>query len=637
MYRDNSYNIKNNKTDYKIIFILIAIALIISYILFFQDIFKDPYLKMEEKMVKTATNYIMSNNITTNNEIYLDVTKLDLDINSDCSITSGVIYDGANYIPNLVCSEYKSDVVKSNKDIENFITLKGDEVMIIPKGTNYYEPGYNSNDIVSIVGNVGTEEGVYNIYYKTRNSNSLAIRKVIIIDNPAIKVLFPTMNLRGEDIVYVVEGNNYEEAGISGHDMTDGNISNNVKVEGNVNTLVPGEYILTYVLTNSLGNSNTITRKVNVISRDANLVIDYRLSPENLTNQSVTIKLSINGEYTKIIYPNGSEGTSLNYVANENGIYDFTIYDTFDRATKKSVEVSNIDKTVPEGTCTATAYYDRTDVKVNAVTNKNISSYEYLFNSSTIATVQSNSYTINKSKPTSVSVRIKDSIGNSNIISCTINDQTERKIVTNSKGKNCLEGMVCYVQHHYQDKVNYPYCSMGGDSSSCGSIGDRGCSITATTNAIANMGVKSKTGVIHNPFTVYDELYPIHENGSCNGGCSAWARMRDAIINAGLSAPKKVGYISYNTKNEIIGHLRKGYPVIVWADTGAFTGGRHYMILIAVNNKGEVFLSDSANREGTSKSTYKGKKYYVDTWISFDDLISGNVKEYLLVGPKGMF
>ncbi len=637
MYTSNNYSTKNNKTDHKIVFILIVIALIICYILFFQDIFKNKYVKIEEQMVNLATSYVNTNSITTNNEIYLDVSKLDMDLANDCSITSGVIYDGANFIPNLVCSEYKSDAVKSNRDIEEFITLKGDEVMIIPKGTNYYEPGYISNDIVSTIGNVGTEEGVYNIFYKTRNSNSLAIRKVIIIDNPAIRILFPTMTLRGDEIVYVVEGNVYVEAGISGHDLNDGDISNNVKVEGNVNTLVPGEYLLTYVLTNSIGNSNTITRKVNVISRDADLVVDYRLNPENFTNQSVTIKLSINGEYTKIVYPNGSEGTNLTYIANENGIYNFTIYDTYDRATKKSVEIKNIDRSIPQGTCNATAYYDKTEVKVSISSEKSISSYEYIFDNNTVSTIQSNTLVINKSKPNSVKVQIKDSIGNGNLLSCTIIDQTERKIITNSKGKNCLEGMVCYVQYDYQDTVHFPYCSMSGDPTSCGGIGRNGCSITSTSIAIANMGVKSKTGIIHSPYTVYDELYPIHANGSCYGGCSAWARMRDAIINAGLSAPKGVGYISNSTKNDIISHLRKGYPVLVWADTGAFTNGRHYMTLLAVNNQGQVFLSDSANDEGTYKSTYKGKKYYVDTWISLDDLISGNVKQYLLVGPNGMF
>ena len=635
MYTDNYNDVKNTKIDYKIVAILIIITLIIFYLLFFQNLFKNKYEKKEEEMIRIATNYVINNGISTNTEIYLDVSLLEIDLPEECSITSGVIYDGANYIPNLICREYKSMVVTANREMEEYIKLRGDEVMIIPKGTNFYEPGYISNDIVNVVGNIGTEEGVYNVFYKNKNSNSLAIRKVIIIDNPAIKMTFPTINLIGDEVMYVVQGKQYQEPGVNGRDYNDGNISNSVKIEGNVNTNIPGEYTLTYVLTNSQGNSNTITRKVNVISNNGELVVDYRLTPENYTNQSVMIKLSVSDEYKKIVYPDGSEGTNLLYTVHENGTYNFIIYDMFDRVTKKSIVINNIDKSIPHGTCTATSYYDRTEVNVSII-DRTISSYEYLFNDSSIVTIQSNYYSINKTKPTSVKVKVKDIIGNTNTISCNLDDKTDRNIITNSKGKNCLEGMVCYVQSDYQDAKRYPYCSMS-TSNSCGGIGTNGCSITSTTNAIANMGIKSSTGIIHNPFTVYDELYPIHANGSCNGGCSAWGRIHDAIINAGLSAPAKVGRISNTTKEEIFSHLRKGYPVIVWADTGAFTKGRHYMTLIGIRHDDYIFLSDSANKTGIDKYNYNGKKYYVDTWIPFEDLITGNVKEYMLVGPKGMF
>ena len=628
---------KDTKYNWTIIAILVVIVLIIAYFLLFKDLFKNKNTKMEEEMVEKAKDYVLRNNISTTKEIYFDVSKLDVTLNDNCSLTSGVIYDGTMYYPNLVCSDYKSNIVKTNTDITEYVKLKGDEVVILPKGVIFFDPGYESNDIVTIIGNVGSEEGVYNIYYKTTNSNCVAIRKVIIIDNQTIRNLFPTITLNGDEVIYLVEGNNYIEQGINGYDTVDGNISNKVITDGVVNYNVVGEYNISYTLTNSRGYSNTITRKVNVISHDSDLVVDYTLNPRNLTNENVLITLNVSSDYNKIIYPDNTTGDRLTYEVIENGTYKFIIYDKYDRIIEKEIVIDNIDKTVPQGSCIATRYYNRTEIKVTIDTEREISSYEYIVNGSTKQTSQSNYYVSDVVKPSTVKVKVRDIVNNNNEINCSFEDKLTRNIVTDSKGKNCLEGLQCYVQFDYGSR-QYPYCSMSNNPNSCGGIGRNGCSITSTSNAIAAMGVKSKNGTVHTPFTVWDELYPINKKtGQCGGGCSAWSRMRDAVINAGLSAPKQVGRLNKNTVPEVLEHLRKGYPVIVWADTGAFTSGKHYMALIGVREDNYVFLTDSANTSGTTKKYFKGKQYYVDTWIPTDDLITGLVKEYLLVGPYGMF
>jgi hypothetical protein len=627
----------DTKYNWTIVAILIVIVLIVAYFLLFKDLFKNKNTKMEEEMVEKAKDYVLRNNVSTTKEIYLDVTKLNVTLNDNCSLTSGVIYDGTMYYPNLVCNDYKSNIIKTNSDLEEFIKIKGDDVVVLPKGVIFFDQGYESKDLVTVIGNVGSEEGVYNIYYKTTNSTGVATRKVIIIDNQIIRNLFPTLTLNGDEVIYLVEGNNYVEQGINGYDTIDGNISNKVVIDGVVNYNVVGEYNISYTLTNSRGYSNTITRKVNVISHDSDLVVDYTLNPRNLTNENVLITLNVSSDYNKIIYPDNTSGDKLTYEVIENGNYKFIIYDKYDRIIEKEIVIDNIDKTVPQGSCVATRYYNRTEIKVTIDTEREISSYEYLVNTST-KTSQSNYYVAEVVKPSTVKVKVIDIVGNNNEIKCSFEDKLTRNIVTDSKGKNCLEGFKCYIQFDYGDARHYPYCSMSNNPNSCGGIGRNGCSITSTSNAIAAMGVKSKTGVLHTPYTVWDELYPVnHKNGQCGGGCSAWSRMRDAVINAGLSAPQKVGRINNNTIPEILDHLRKGYPVIVWADTGAFTSGKHYMALLGVREDNYVFLSDSANTSGITKKYFKGKQYYVDTWIPTDDLITGLVKEYLLVGPYGLF
>ena len=52
-------------------------------------------------------------------ESYLEIRKLNVQLDNDCSVTSGVFYDGKNYLPYLVCNEYKSKIIEDiNMTIE---------------------------------------------------------------------------------------------------------------------------------------------------------------------------------------------------------------------------------------------------------------------------------------------------------------------------------------------------------------------------------------------------------------------------------------------------------------------------------------------------------------------------------------
>ena len=272
---------RKTSTDYIIIIFGIGIIVLLLYIIFFQ---KDDYKTLEDSLVSKAKNYVSSNNITTNREIYLTSSKLGVSLTNNCSITSGVIYDGNNYIPYLSCPEYRSKIIDGNENVKEYVSLKGDEVVVIAKGMNYYDPGYISNDIITRVGEIGTEEGIYNIFYKTNNSNRAAMRKIIIVDDSRIHDLYPTIILNGEEQVYVFQNNNYQDSGAVANDTIDGNITSNIIINNNVNTSVIGEYEVSYIITNSRGYTNTIIRNVSVISKDSNLSISYSLNPSNLTN-----------------------------------------------------------------------------------------------------------------------------------------------------------------------------------------------------------------------------------------------------------------------------------------------------------------------------------------------------------------
>lgn len=410
-------NFGRKNINYKYIFIGILI-LFIGLVIYFS--WGNSYQRIEKRMVNAAREYVHNYNITINNEhgIYLDVSKLNLDLPDNCSLTSGVIYDGKDYLPYLACDEYKSVIVNSNLEEKEYISLKGDEVIVLPKGFTFYDPGYVSRDIVNVIGNVGTEEGVYSIIYQAKNSIHYVIRKVIIVDNEKIKNIYPRIVLHGDDYLYLVHGNVYQEPGYEAYDAFDGDITYKVKTENNINSDYSKEYTVNYVVTNSKGYTNTVTRKVNVINSESDLVANYDLSPNSMTNDSVVIRLSINGDYKKIVFPDGQEGNGLEYQVSENGTYEFKIIDKYDRELVKEVEIKNIDRTKPSGTCDATTFNGKTRIDVKITSLNTISGYNYIIGSKESGYIPNKTYSIPNPNKESASVEVKDYIGNVSVFTC---------------------------------------------------------------------------------------------------------------------------------------------------------------------------------------------------------------------------
>ena len=72
----------------------------------------------------------------------------------------------------------------------------------------------------------------------------------------------PVITIQGTNPVNIVEGANYSDAGAKANDNVDGSVT--VVTTGSVDTDVVGEYTITYTATDSSGNTNTVSRTVNV-------------------------------------------------------------------------------------------------------------------------------------------------------------------------------------------------------------------------------------------------------------------------------------------------------------------------------------------------------------------------------------
>ena len=411
-YQRNKFSIKKYLK-----YIIIVVVLLLGY---FGYRYFTSYKLYEHKMILEARKYIKNNNIQVNNEIYLEVSKLGVEIPNNCSLTSGVIYDGNSYKSYLSCSDYESKILDNDLDE---INLLGDEVNLLLKGMEYTDPGFISNREVKVTGSIGTEAGVYNLYYAI--DDNYVTRKVIIIDNSILLREYPELKLNGSFIENIDINEKYVDKGANASDNIDGNITNNIQVINLVNNTIEGEYNVIYKIKNSRGYKKEAIRKV-IVGNGMDGGIISGLSTNGLTNKNVKIIFNIlSDNYSSCILPNKevTQDKNFEYEVEENGLYEFIINDVFGKSIKRVVEVKNIDKENPNGTCVAYLAKDYTEIIVNTPEGKVISKYTYIIDG--VSTEQVSSvYKTNTVNPKEVSVKLKDSVGNENTIKCS---QEEKK------------------------------------------------------------------------------------------------------------------------------------------------------------------------------------------------------------------
>lgn len=186
--------------------------------------------------------------------------------------------DGIN-LENVTGKFIKNKDYTKNLDdtVGPVITLNGEAEINIEIGSQFVDLGATAYDEFEKVDTIVTSDsavdtsklGQYIITYKAIDSSrniTTAIRKVNVVDTVP-----PEIILNGDTEVVIEAGQKYEELGAIGIDKVDGNFK--ATVSGDVNTNIPGEYILTYTATDNSGNSSTLTRKVKVIDTTAPEII----------------------------------------------------------------------------------------------------------------------------------------------------------------------------------------------------------------------------------------------------------------------------------------------------------------------------------------------------------------------------
>ena len=175
------------------------------------------------------------------------------------------------------------------------ITLvPGPEETILP-GAHYEEPGYKATDNVDgdITDKVVRVEELGIITYAVVDSSgnpAYAEREI-----PYYDPLPPEIALEGGTEYAITVGSFYEEPGFTATDNADGDITDRVVVEGEVDCFSSGVYPITYTVLDTFQNETVVTRNVSVVAKER---------PETVYPQKKTIYLTFDdgpGPYTEAL------------------------------------------------------------------------------------------------------------------------------------------------------------------------------------------------------------------------------------------------------------------------------------------------------------------------------------------------
>lgn len=147
------------------------------------------------------------------------------------------------------------------------VTLRGNAVMTVEKGETFEDPGVVARADgrtvkVKVTGEVDTQTpGTYTLCYRARYllSSGEITRTVHVVSTRP-----PVLTLAGEQEITLPMGTDFEEPGYSATDNNGQDITARVQVSGEVDTMKPGTYTVTYTVADDAGRTTTAQRVVTV-------------------------------------------------------------------------------------------------------------------------------------------------------------------------------------------------------------------------------------------------------------------------------------------------------------------------------------------------------------------------------------
>lgn len=291
----------------------LGLALSISFLLFVVCIsgtyvFEKPKFDITSEVVNLEVNEYASVAIPHTTYHMKDVTssvQADGNINYNKTGSYKIQYQ----VPTITGKYSFDQTVNVVDTVPPTITLKGDKTYNLSYSDKYKEPGYTveDNSFEDLSDKVKTEKeqinnSEYNIVYSVEDSSgntAIVKRKVYIVDDVP-----PTINLKGSSSTKVLLNKKYTEKGATAEDEKDGDLSDEIKISGKVNTSKVGTYKIKYTVSDKTGNKAEKIRTVTVYKEQEKIK-----DKENKDDKKTTTSTN-KGKNTGIIYLTFDDGPS---------------------------------------------------------------------------------------------------------------------------------------------------------------------------------------------------------------------------------------------------------------------------------------------------------------------------------------
>ncbi len=292
----------------------VVIIFVISFILLFYIFTLKINITVESNDVKVFDNY---------NE---DVSSCLEDIFGFCLFKIPVNIEG-NVDTNIVSNykiKYESKILFKNKKIEKEIKVYDDEPPVITVDKDVIESCPNKNGDINykVVDNYDkditdkvTKEVIDNKYILkvSDSSNNETVLEIPIEYKDGEK---PKIKLKGSSVVYLKVGEKYSESGYTATDNCLGDVTNRVKISGNVDSNKEGKYIIKYTVVDDLKNKTEVTRTVYVYNKNPDIPVGSKViyltfddGPSSYTNTLLDTLKKYNVKATFFVTSNGSDST----------------------------------------------------------------------------------------------------------------------------------------------------------------------------------------------------------------------------------------------------------------------------------------------------------------------------------------